>query len=221
MVKLLRNFVGGHVIRGLGDGTAWTAAEHFWCGCGIVLEFSSSLGEVGMFGIEKGAVLSEDQRYRYSLWRKWSNQRPLGFVMLNPSTADASVDDPTIWRCMEFARREQCGGIEVINLSPLRATDPKVLYTTILADRSIAFPCDETQDLAHTRFYSECERVVFAWGAFSGAVMTVRKILEDVVDKHRVLAAQFGKNPFCLGRSLGGAPKHPLYLRSDAVLIPW
>jgi len=72
-----------------------------------------------------GAIVSDDGLYRYRLWRRWDAECPtMVWIMLNPSTADAEVDDPTIRRCIGFARREHCGGIEVVNLYALRATNP-------------------------------------------------------------------------------------------------
>lgn len=78
----------------------------------------------------RGAVISDDGRYRYRLWRTWAPELPrMAWIMLNPSTADAEVDDPTIRRCVGFAKREGCGGIEVVNLYAYRSTDPSVLGT--------------------------------------------------------------------------------------------
>lgn len=67
--------------------------------------------------MKTGAVISGCKTYRYSLWREWDHQKPrLGWIMLNPSIADAETDDPTIRRCVERARALDCGGIEVRNL---------------------------------------------------------------------------------------------------------
>lgn len=78
--------------------------------------------------VERGAVLSSDGRYRYSLYRRWDRTLPMAcFVMLNPSIADADVDDPTIRKCMGFATRWGAGGIRVVNLYPWRATKPRDL----------------------------------------------------------------------------------------------
>lgn len=75
-----------------------------------------------------GAVVSGDGRYRYALTRTWRPDAPLlTFVMLNPSTADAYADDPTIRRCIGFARREGAAGIRVANLFAYRATSPAAL----------------------------------------------------------------------------------------------
>ena len=77
-----------------------------------------------MSEIVKAAVISHCKRYRYRLARHWGAGSALPFVMLNPSTADADNDDPTIRRCIAFAKREGAGGIVVANLFAFRATSP-------------------------------------------------------------------------------------------------
>ena len=73
---------------------------------------------------DSGAVISRCSQYRYDLWRIWDRDSPIMvFVMLNPSTADAGADDPTLRRCIGFARRHGFGGIRVRNVFALRATD--------------------------------------------------------------------------------------------------
>ena len=79
--------------------------------------------------IERAAVISKCGAYRYSLTRKWSDAPLLSFVMLNPSTADAKEDDPTIRRCIGFARREGAGGLIVANLYALRSPSPEALWS--------------------------------------------------------------------------------------------
>lgn len=75
--------------------------------------------------VSKGADLSFDRTYRYSLWRIWNADKPFVlFIGLNPSAADENEDDPTIRRCINFARRWGYGGLYMANLFALRATDP-------------------------------------------------------------------------------------------------
>lgn len=83
-----------------------------------------------LFGASSDAVLSDCGTYRYSLTRVWDESRPrVCFVMLNPSTADASANDPTIVRCRNFAYSWNYGSLEVVNLFAYRATNPRVLRT--------------------------------------------------------------------------------------------
>ena len=74
--------------------------------------------------MNKAAILSDDGRYRYLLERQWDERPRMAWCMLNPSTADANIDDQTIKRCIGFAKREGFGGIIVVNLMAFRATSP-------------------------------------------------------------------------------------------------
>lgn len=153
-----------------------------------------------------GAWLSPCGAYRFVLWRMWAKGPRLNFVMLNPSTADAEVDDPTIRRCVGFAKREGYAGLYVTNLYALRATDPREIAR---------HPSPEgfANDLEIQLYAALCERVVVAWGARGGARgPTVVRILVDVVGADNVL---------CLGTTKQGEPRHPLYVRGDAPLVPF
>jgi hypothetical protein len=124
--------------------------------------------------IKTGAVVSPDQRYRYSLWRAWDAGSPLlMFVMLNPSTADANTDDPTIRRCMGFARLHGFGGIGVLNLYAFRATEPREMFRAI-------DPVGPEND----RYFNDMSpsaTVIAAWGTHARAdrVRQVRRLLGD------------------------------------------
>ena len=150
-----------------------------------------------------GAVFSRDRRYRYRLWRRWDRSRPVvAFVMLNPSTADATRDDPTIRRCIGFARRWGYGGVEIVNLFAFRATDPRAL-------RAAHDPEGPRNAAQVRRAASTAALVLAAWGA-DGAVGTRGAALE------RRLSPRLR----CLGVTRSGAPRHPLYLRSSARPVP-
>src|SRR5207245_10014631 len=94
---------------------------------GVAAPFDTALGGDGTaLPRLSGASFSRDRRYRYRLWRRWDAARPVvAFVMLNPSTADAARDDPTIRRWSGFARAWGYGRLEVVNLFAYRATDPR------------------------------------------------------------------------------------------------
>jgi hypothetical protein len=155
--------------------------------------------------IDKTAVISACGRYRYLLTRTWDAALPvLVFCMLNPSTADASEDDPTIRRCIGFARREGCGGIAVVNLFAWRATDPDKLP---ILDSDKAGP----ENAEHVARTIKGRRVVVAYGAhFSAHPFVVLPFL-DLLREHAA-------SVHCLGTTKKGAPKHPLYLRGDTPL---
>ena len=161
------------------------------------------------------AVISEDDLYRYVLNRRWSGEPVMPWICLNPSTADADADDPSIRRMCGFARREGCGGICVLNLYALRSPDPAALDDAIEIagidpvgpdnDKWIAGVAAGVTDMVAR------VPVVAAWGANKVAAARVP----------RVLGLLGGLPLVCLGVTASGAPRHPLYVRSDAPLIPW
>jgi hypothetical protein len=149
-----------------------------------------------------GAWISDCERYRYALWRRWDeSRRYLPIVMLNPSTADASKDDPTIRRCVGFAKRDGFGGVIVVNLFAWRATDPKALPAGLEA----VGPLNESALAAVTKGRD----VLCAWGAHAEQRATfVRGALES--RDSRLL---------CLGKTASGAPRHPLYVKGDQPMV--
>jgi hypothetical protein len=137
-----------------------------------------------------------DGAYRYSLWRRVGRSpRRVLFVMLNPSTADAKDDDPTIRRCIGFARAWGYGELEVCNLFAYRTPHPRVL----LAARD---PVGPENDAWLARAAGRASRVVAAWG-----VVGMRSARAEVV-----MEILRGARVVCLGRTRGGAPRHPLYV---------
>ncbi len=153
--------------------------------------------------LRRSATISPCGLYRYRLERTWGDAPPLTFVMLNPSTADADIDDPTIRRCMSFARRGGFGGIVVVNLFGLRATDPKAL---IRADNPYG---SGNFDALGTVLESRGD-IVCAWGAHGQAVNTAKTFL--------LRAKGYRATLKCLGKTRDGSPRHPLYVRADQPL---
>src|SRR5262245_2217921 len=84
-----------------------------------------------------GCWLSKDKLYRVLLWRQWDERPPIAFGMMNPSTADHLNVDPTVRRCISFAKREGAGGLVVINRSPWRATLPADLEAAFRAGKDV------------------------------------------------------------------------------------
>lgn len=191
--------------------------------------------------VNAGADISPDGRYRYRLWREWRNWpdpahwtwwndeagRPvvdgagehLGrpksvlFVMLNPSTADGETDDPTISRCVNFARSWGYDRLEVVNLFAYRATDPKDLLKLEHTDDPVG-PRNSTVVAALMEdredfFASGVDRVVCAWGAHGGHLGQDETMLGWLGDCPR----------FALKLSKHGHPGHPLYLPANSQLV--
>ena len=124
------------------------------------------------------------------------------FVGLNPSTADASRDDPTLRRCMSFARERGFGGVSLGNLFALRATNPRTL-------REVEDPVGPRNDLWLKRLADEASLVVAAWGTrgrLGGRDAAVLPLLGQVS---------------CLGVTQQGDPRHPLYVRAGTRFRPW
>lgn len=158
-----------------------------------------------MSDTKSGALLSPDRVYRYSLWREWDPSLPqVVMVGLNPSTADETKDDPTIRRCVGFAKREGCGKLVMLNLFAFRAADPARLSDALAPDGIVGPWNDRTFD-EHASD-SRTKLVVAAWGAHRLAQLRARSALVhfNVV--------------YCLGRTKDGSPRHPLYVRADRPL---
>lgn len=158
-------------------------------------------------GTSSGAILSPCELYRYRLWRRWGRGRHVLFAMLNPSTANADVDDHTIRKCIGFARRWECDGIEVVNLFAWRATDP----------RQLSIPTDPI-GIQNDEHIAEAARaapmIVAAWGARP-------QRMPDGAYKQRIARVRglLGNSALCLGWTKLGLPKHPLMVAYATELL--
>lgn len=160
--------------------------------------------------MERYATLSSDGVYRYTLHRIWDHERPeLVWVMLNPSTADSFVDDPTMRRCIGFSRGWDYGSLVVVNLFALRATDPTALNT--FAPNDPIGPLNNDYVLGATAD----KDVVCAWGASVPQYWRHRPA--GLVE----LMRQRGARLHHLGLTKSHQPRHPLYLASDTPLTRW
>ncbi len=156
--------------------------------------------------MERTAIIDPTGRYRYRLGRVWDPLIPrlCCFVMLNPSTANAEVDDPTIRRCIGFAKSWGFGALEVVNLFAYRATDPREL-------KRVHGPVGPENDYHIASVISDprCELVVAAWGNDGGRTPADRHFRENHC-----------RDAKCLGKTKAGYPRHPLYVPSSAELVP-
>jgi hypothetical protein len=154
--------------------------------------------------LDSGADFSPCGEYRYALWRRLSmGERAVAFVGLNPSTADASLDDPTIRRCVGFARTWGYDWLYMLNLHAFRSTDPRALAVKI--DPVGPANWETLQSLTQ-----KADLVIAAWGAneLHGAA---REYAQRIVQWPRTR---------CLGTTKSGAPKHPLYLAASTQPVP-
>ena len=153
------------------------------------------------------AVFSEDRRYRYLLRRRvGESDRQALFIMLNPSKADEERNDPTIRRCIGFARGWGFGNLEVVNLFALMSTNPKVLLKA-------EDPVGSGNDGAIRTAMRSADLIVLAWGN-NGLLHEKRATAVTTMVRK---AAQ----PYCLGLTMKGAPKHPLRLPKATILEPF
>lgn len=158
--------------------------------------------------MDKGADISECGTYRYRLWRGWDDDEPfVGFLMLNPSTANAEKDDQTIRKCMSFAKKWGYGGIMVTNLFALRTKSPKVLKA-FTGDRigldNTGFVIDEAK---------ACAKTVAAWGN-NGTI-------GGMGERYRKILRRHGCGLHHLGLTQLKQPWHPLYLPGDTEPELW
>ncbi len=149
------------------------------------------------------AGFSRCRRYRYWLRRHWDPLLPhCAFIGLNPSTADARSDDPTLRRCLNFAKDWGYGSLLMVNLFSWRATDPEEL-------ERVADPVGARTNLWLRRARTEADLVVAAWG--NGG---------HLLGRARAVEAWLG-NSKCLGVTAQGMPRHPLYRARAAKPTAW
>lgn len=145
-----------------------------------------------------GAIFSRDRTHRYLLWRTWDGPgRLVLFVGLNPSVADERTDDPTIRRCIGFARREGGSGVMVANLFSYCATDPADL-------KKATSPVGRANDRWLLASKALANTTVVCWGNHGRHRQRSSEVLPRLGQVH------------CFGKTGLGEPKHPLYLRADA-----
>ena len=157
--------------------------------------------------LERDAVISDCGLYRYLLRRTWNYDRPRAlFIMLNPSTADAEIDDPTIKSCARLMRGLDYGSFEVVNLVGLRATNPSELA-------SAEDPGGRGNDGIAQAAINRCDIIICAWGANSFAAARTHR-------GRTMVGMACSQRPavFCFGRTKAGHPKHPLYIKTGTPL---
>jgi hypothetical protein len=161
--------------------------------------------------VARHARISDDGKYRYHLGRYWGSGmsgRQVAFVGLNPSTADAAQDDPTVRRCIRFARDWGFDQLLMVNLFAFRSTDPSYLWTA-------SDPVGPENDQMLRAAAVESELVVGAWGAHELAIPAARRLDRLFRELRESGLVQRGYSVLGLTRS--GAPRHPLYMKASCV----
>jgi hypothetical protein len=158
------------------------------------------------------AAFSPCRRYRYALGRSWAGADTHAvalFVLHNPSTADHEVDDPTLRKCVSFAKREGCNGVVVVNVFAYRSTDKGVLGRV---DDPVG-----PMNARVLRLAGACaDRIVVAWGCIDRSLAHHTDAAGSAIS-----ASAQAQRVTCLGVNGDGSPKHPLYLRRNTPLNAW
>lgn len=171
---------------------------------------TTTLPGLGGGSIERAALLSDDGVYRYSLSRTWDDGARVLWIMLNPSTADALVDDPTIRRCMGFARRWGYGGLDVVNLFALRSPHPETLRHHAARGDDVVGPDNDRVIAEHI---ARSTIALAAWGSQPRIETRVATVV-GMLHAH-------ARPPLCLAVTKTGHPVHPLYQPGAAVPREW
>lgn len=153
------------------------------------------------------AIYSPCERYRYRLQVIWDKQeKPVNFLLLNPSTATELQDDPTVVRCLHRAQGMKCGGLIVTNIFALRATDPREL-------KMAGDPIGPENDAAIKVAAYDSSQVICGWGTH-GRLLHRAHDVKRALDHADVLL-------YTLGLTADGHPRHPLYLPYSATPKLW
>jgi hypothetical protein len=159
--------------------------------------------------IDTGATFSADRSYRYRLWRRWQPKLPcLVYVLLNPSTADETRDDPTIRRCIVRAARTGFGSVEILNVFAWPDVSPEVLVS--------AFdPVGPENDRHILECVASCDTVIVGWGRWAEIILPGRP------DHVLGILKAAGKTPLAFKVNGDGSPKHPLYISYSILPVPY
>ena len=148
------------------------------------------------------AKLSDCRKYRYALWRTWDASKPYVMIVgLNPSTADETEDDPTLIRCINFAKSWGYGGVCMANLFAFRATDPSDM-------KASSDPVGLENDIWLSNLSEDAGIIVAAWGNDGnhlGRASVVKAALPNL---------------YCIKMNKSGEPAHPLYLKASLIPVP-
>jgi len=156
-----------------------------------------------VINVKSSAQLSPCRAYRYALWRSWDESQPhVLFVCLNPSRADETHDDPTLLRCVDFAKNWGFGGMCMANLFAFRATQPNALMNA-------PNPVGDDSDDWLKRLSKDAGAVIVAWGNHGVFLNRSADVLSRLPEV------------YCLKINKSRQPSHPLYLKKGLDPIPF
>ncbi len=148
--------------------------------------------------MQKDAILDKKRKYRYMLKRQWgdSTDKFINFVLLNPSTANETVDDPTIKACIKFTQNLGYGGFYVTNLFAYRTKSPDIL-------KKSTEPIGRKNDMFIKKYATKSKLVIIAWGNHGNYLNRDKDVLKFITKI---------KTPYCFITTQSGQPKHLLYI---------
>ena len=154
--------------------------------------------------MNKGADFSADNKHRFKLWRIWDNNLPMVMCIgLNPSTANAETNDPTIRNLIETFTRMGFGGFYMVNCFSIISSTPGILDSIDIND---SIGTDNHYYVGELS--EECSCVVFAWGDY-------KVVSSSGIDKRWI---EMFPNAKCFGKNKNGTPKHPMGLARRGLL---
>ncbi len=147
--------------------------------------------------VKNTAKLSQCRKYRYALWRTWDNSKPyVMFVCLNPSTADETTDDPTLRKCITYAKSWGYGAVCMTNLFSYRATDPREM-------KAVKDPTGKENDKWLRDLAKDAGLIIAAWGNDGSYMNRSKEVIKFIPNLH------------CLKINKSGEPAHPLYQKAS------
>lgn len=152
------------------------------------------------------AIFSSCRLYRYELWRRWGNGKFLAVIGLNPSTADEQLNDPTIRKCIGYAKRWGFDALCMLNLFAWRDTDPENM-------KKSEFPEGLHNDHHILKNASAADLVIAAWGKHGSFRNRDIAVMDQLF--------RIGVKLHYLHRNNDGSPGHPLYLPNSATPTPF
>lgn len=154
--------------------------------------------------INRQSHFSNDGKHRLWLLRSWEeNPKMILFIGLNPSTANDINDDPTIRSCIRLTRHNGYGGFVICNLFSFVTANPKILIQNMKEARTVE------SDITLHRMIIHTHKTICAWGSWTFINVRAQQVLARI------------REPFCLGVNADGHPKHPLYIRSETLFVPY
>lgn len=151
--------------------------------------------------MKRSADISSDGRYRWRLERRWGDGTSVCWIMLNPSTADAEKDDPTIRRVITFSKAWGHDAAIVVNLFPFRSSDPREVQRWAEEKGHWQPTSWPPNMLAISEAADASAFIVCAWGAPTWARFRAKQVLGGLGQDYSL---------YCLGANADGSPKHPL-----------